>query len=381
MKPYKTYPSEKRSYKDRISGATVTQLTGYLGHSYHTYFTNSGWYDGNQRLLFTSDRENVTNLFSIHIGSGEISQLTCFEPGSRQKVHFTNDVNPKRPEVYYSAGREVRALNLETLETRPLYTPPEGFNASCGLVGADGQYIYGVLMEDLSGRIYADLTASYIGMREIFEAKPDCRVFRVNVDTGEAETLWQENCWIGHVNPSPTQPNLLTFCHEGNWEMVDHRIWLLDTEKGTPVKIRERAEKGEKIGHEYWYADGLRVGYQVHKPNDGSYFGVVNYDGTGMQEAKCVPLPSPDHVHSNDFHLIVSDSGKSIKLYRYNGSSFDNARVLAMHDGSFFFGSHHPHPRFTADGKQVLYNSNVSGYCNLYMVEVPEDVSALPQVQ
>ena len=139
MKPYKTYPSEKRSYKDRISGATVTQLTGYLGHSYHTYFTNNGWYDGNQRLLFTSDRENVTNLFSIHIGSGEISQLTCFEPGSRQKVHFTNDVNPKRPEVYYSAGREVRALNLETLETRPLYTPPEGFNASCGLVGAAGQ--------------------------------------------------------------------------------------------------------------------------------------------------------------------------------------------------------------------------------------------------
>ena len=83
----------------------------------------------------------------------------------------------------------MRALNLETLETRPLYTPPEGFNASCGLVGADGQYIYGVLMEDLSSRIYADLTASYIGMREIFEAKPDCRVFRVNVDTGEAETL------------------------------------------------------------------------------------------------------------------------------------------------------------------------------------------------
>ena len=50
----------------------------------------------------------------------------------------------------------MRALNLETLETRPLYTPPEGFNASCGLVGADGQYIYGVLMEDLSSRIYAD---------------------------------------------------------------------------------------------------------------------------------------------------------------------------------------------------------------------------------
>ena len=105
MKPYKTYPSEKRSYKDRISGATVTQLTGYLGHSYHTYFTNNGWYDGNQRLLFTSDRENVHQSVSAYTSGAEsISQLTCFEPGSRQKVHFTNDVNPKRPEVYYSGG-------------------------------------------------------------------------------------------------------------------------------------------------------------------------------------------------------------------------------------------------------------------------------------
>ena len=59
---------------------------------------------------------------------------------------------------------------------------------------------------------------------------------------------------------------------------------------------------------------------------------MVNYDGTGMQEAKCVPLPSPDHVHSNDFHLIVSDSGKSIKLYRYNGSSFEDVYKRQSND-------------------------------------------------
>ena len=84
---------------------------------------------------------------------------------------------------------------------------------------------------------------------------------------------------------------------------------------------------------------------------------------------------------SNDFNLIVSDSGKSIKLYRYNGTDFDEARVLCMHDGSFFYGSHHPHPRFTADGKQILFNSNVSGYCNLYLADVPDDVTALPKVE
>ena len=83
MKPYKIFPSEKKTVKDRVSGAEVTQLTSYLGHSHHSYFTNNGWYDNNRKLLFTSDRDNARNLFSIDIESGEISQLTDFRPGMK----------------------------------------------------------------------------------------------------------------------------------------------------------------------------------------------------------------------------------------------------------------------------------------------------------
>ena len=273
------------------------------------------------------------------------------------------------------------ALNLETLEQRFLYQAPEGFHMHGGLTGADGDYVYATLGEDLSNRIYANLSAAYVGMRDIFYAKPDTRIIRIHVDSGKMEELWQENCWIGHVNPSPTQPTLLTFCHEGPWNLVDHRIWVMDTKNCKPYPIRKRNVDGEKIGHEYWFANGEQIGYQVHTPDHHSYFGFVRFDGTGEMEAPCVPFPSPDHIHSNDFKLIVSDSGKAIKLYRYNGTDFDSAKVLCMHDGSFFYGSHHPHPRFTADGKQILFNSNVSGYCNLYLADIPEDVTTLPEVE
>lgn len=379
MKAFEIYASEKRAYQDRISGVNVTQLTSYLGHSHHSYFTNNGWWDGNRRLLFTSDRKNATNLFSIEIASGEISRLTDFHTGIRP--NFCNDVNPARPEAYYTIRNQMYAIDLLTLECRFLYEAPEGFDLHGGLVGADGKYVYGTLMEDLSGRVYANLSASYVGMDDIFAAKPDCRIIRIDTVKGGAEELWQENCWIGHVNPSPTQPTLMTFCHEGTWTMVDHRIWTMDTRDCKPVMLRPRKMEREMVGHEYWYADGLRVGYQAHKPGMGSYLGVIDYDGKNEYEAPCVPFPSPDHIHSNDFNLIVSDSGSSIKLYRYNGTAFDEARVLCMHDGSFFFGSHHPHPRFTADSRQVLYNSTVSGYCNLYLADVPEDVENLPKVE
>ena len=380
MKAYEVYAPEKRTYRDRISGVKVTQLTAYLGHSNHAYFTNNGWWDGGRRLLFCGDRQNASNLFSVEIESGEISRLTDFPAGSGVTPHFTNDVNPKRPEIYYTVGNKIYALDLLTLESRFLYEPQAGFNLHGGLVDADGKYTYAVLMEDLSDRDYANLSASYIGMEETFRADPDCRIIRIDTENGGAETMWQENCWIGHVNPSTTQPGLLTFCHEGPWNLVDHRIWCMDTTTCQPIRLRPRQTDGEMIGHEYWFADGVHVGYQVHRPGEGSWFGVVDYDGKNAKEAPCVPFPSPDHIHSNDFNLIVSDSGNTIKLYRYNGKDFDEARVLCMHDGSFFFGSHHPHPRFTADGRQVLYNSDVSGYCQLYLADVPEDVQALPKL-
>ncbi len=382
MKSYATYASEKRSFTDRVSGAEITQLTSYLGHSWHAYFTNNGWWDGGRRLLIRSDRENAANLFSIELESGEISRLTDFPAGAAEHPNFSNDVNPARPEVYYTYLGGLYALDLLTLRTRLLYTCPGGFTIHGGLVGADGRHVYTAVTEDLSKRVYTNMGAGYIGMRETFLAHPDCRIVQIDTENGGGEEIWQENTWVGHVNPSPARPDLLSFCHEGPWQLVDHRIWVMDLKTGAVAKVRERRAENEMVGHEYWHLDGEHIGYQVHRREEGkSFFGAVKYDGTEEREAPCVPMPSPDHIHSNDFSLIASDSGKCVKLYRNNGGGFDPARVLCMHDGCFFFGSHHPHPRFTADGKRILYNSDASGYCQVYLAQIPEDITTLPYLE
>lgn len=382
MQAYEVYPAEIKTFQDRVTGVKITQLTQYLGHSYHTYFTNNGWWDEGRRLLFTSDRKNATNLYSIELATGEISRLTDFPPNNPEVPHFANDVNPQRPEVYYIQNEKMYALNLLTLEARFLYQAPQGFNLYGGLIDADGIYVYGSLKEDLSQRIYSNLSAGYVGMRDIFYANPDCRIVQVNTLTGTSQEIWQENKWIGHINPSPTQGHLLSFCHEGPWQLVDHRIWILNLKTGQPYQLRPREIAEEKIGHEYWFKNGTQIGYQVHKPNGGpSLFGYMNYDGTRQVEGVCAPFPSPDHIHSNDFSVIASDSGKSIKLYLNAGEHFEPARTLCMHDGSFSYGAFHPHPRFTADGQHILYNSTASGYCNLYLVDLPEDLWSLPYLE
>jgi oligogalacturonide lyase len=254
---------------------------------------------------------------------------------------------------------------------------PNGFHFGGARPTGDGKHVVAALSEDLSDRIASNLGAGYIGFKEIFAAKPDCRIIRINLADNTVEEVRRENRWITHVNPSPALGNIITFCHEGPWELVDHRIWALDLNTGKASKFCERREEGEQIGHEYWLADGQRIGYQAHR-KDGSYFGFAKYDGTDRIEAKAVRVPGPDHIHSVGMDFIVSDTGKSIKGYKLRHGSFDGPRVLAMHDGSFDWGGHHPHPTVTRDGKYVVYNSTANGYCNIYMTEIPEDFYSLP---
>ncbi|MDR1469430.1 MAG: oligogalacturonate lyase family protein [Spirochaetaceae bacterium] len=383
MKPYEVYPAERRCFEDRGTGLPVWQLTNYKGHSEHPYFTDDGWFDHDRNMLFVSDRDNVRNLFYIDIESGEMFRITDMPRGGPD-IRCPMFVNHERNETYYQYNGCVYALRLDTLETRPLYIIPRGFTFGGARPTGDGKYVVAGLVEDLSQTIKSNLTAGYIGFEEIFAAKPDSRIVRINVTDNTVEEVWQEQCWVGHVNPSLTQGNLLTFCHEGPWGKVDHRIWVLDLDTGKARKIRERRFEGEMIGHEYWFLDGIHVGYQAHRPSGGdssSYFGFVRYDGSGEVEAPCVRVPGPDHIHSVDFNFVVSDTGKTIKGYKYNGKNFDGPRIITMHDGSFDWGAHHPHPAITRDGKSVVYNSTAAGYCNIYMTALPEDFYALPPLE
>jgi oligogalacturonide lyase len=38
----------------------------------------------------------------------------------------------------------------------------------------------------------------------------------------------------------------------------------------------------------------------------------------------------------------------------------------------------HAHPRFDAQGKRLLFTSDKNGYANLYLVDIPENLTVLP---
>ncbi|NHN29244.1 oligogalacturonide lyase [Paenibacillus sp. S3N08] len=383
----KVWRSEQRSFQDRLTGVTVRQLTDYRSHSFHLYFTNNGFY-GKGKLLFGSDRGNVTNLYSLDLHSGEMAQLTDLKPGYTSRIQGTF-LNPLEHEAYFYYNHAIIGIDLHTLEERTLYTAPAGYNFGSMSCTADGEWVCFGLNENLSDRIHMDLGNGYAGFESYFSAKPHCMIMAVSTRNGTVRELHEEQLWLGHINTSPTQPHLFTYCHEGPWEQIDHRIWVFDMNTGLHWKVRD-TKSNEYVGHEYWMKDGLHIGYHGFtgslSDETGKILGAVHYTNERLEEYS-FPFQNM-HVHSNDLNLVVGDGQQAsayhgqqlqdtLQLWRNDGSGFQGPRLLCKHRGSFHTQSLHVHPRLSPDGKHVLFTSDMSGYGNLYMVDVP-DFESLP---
>lgn len=366
-------------YRDRDSGVEVTQLTNYRGHSHHFYFTNPGWYDGGRKLLFSSDRNNRTNLFGLDLASGEIEQITDLEPVPLpRELEFVRACkNPAREEAYFWHDFSLMAVDLVSKTTRTLAEINPRWCISQTNVSADGRYVYFGTWEDLSSRFEVDLLRGYVGFAETWEARPLSQVVRVPVDGGLEEVVFEERYWIGHVNTSPTQPHLLTFCHEGPWDRVDHRIWGLDASGGRVWKLRP-TKPGEVVGHEYWYADGLRVGYHGAIAGGRRILGRIDWDNGNPLEADFAG--ETGHIFSNNESLVVGDGNGMIRVWKWDGKRYLGPRLLCRHDSAMQIQQTHPHPRISPDGTYVIYTSDRTGYGNVYMVPLVE-FDSLPEIR
>ena len=388
MSKGRVFQDPQFSYVDAYSGREIKQLSNYLGHTNHFYFTDPCWFNNNQSFFFMSDRENTSNLFRYDLEDGKITQLTDFQTSGRSRGCWS-EANQR---LYYWRDQKITELDPETLEERVIYeAPPDMEPEARANPTADGKYVISRLQEKIPEN-KPSISFAYSRFREMFHKKPLTQIIRVEVTTGKMEVIFEDKRYITHINTSHTLPTIMTYCHEGPWDWVEQRIWGLNVETGETWKIRPQDDgKNFAVGHEYWFADGEHIGYHGfprHREDD-HVFGFIKWDNSEHREVR-FPFHST-HFQSLDESIIVGDGSPAavfthqgaaqpfIQLFKWNGEEYEGPRILAYHRSTFNNQHAHPHPRFTPDGKYVLYSSDLTDYANMYLVEVG-DFYDLPEL-
>ena len=149
--------------------------------------------------------------------------------------------------------------------------------------------------------------------------------FSYDLRTGKTKKVNRCDDWLNHLQFSPTDPNLLMFCHEGPWHKVD-RIWTIRTDGSHLTLVHKRTMAMEIAGHEFWSADGRTIWYDLQTPR-GEDFWVAGYNVyTGARTWY--------HLQRNEWsvHFNVSPDGTL-----FSGDGGDEDMVAHAQNGKWIY--------------------------------------------
>lgn len=360
------YPAEARVFTAAESGLRVIQLTSSTAEDNGLYFTGGKFVPSLNGLVFASQRSGKWNLFFARLDTFEITQVT-----DGQKINATGaEVCAATKEVFFRDGSKVKSVNLETLAERDIVSIPEGYSIGASLsVTAAGDTLAFSISENI--KLTTKTDKLYSDMDEHFEKRPWSAVFIGRTDGKGWHQIARQQKWISHVIVCPTDPNLVLYCHEGRWNRVEQRMWLAsaDGKINKPLRVEETPEV--QIGHEFWYPDGVHVGYQVTPPKGKKSIGMADIRDGSYKE---YPAPYSDwHVQAGAagryFVGDGNDKDPYINLYELKDGRL-LGRHLYRHDGAYTQQYWHPHPAFSPDGRYILFTSSKAGNGDVYLIEL-----------
>jgi oligogalacturonide lyase len=369
----KTPASIPNEWIDPTTGHRVVLLSRLAGSSSKFYFhVNPFTQDGDEMVFANTPPHGPRRLQVINLQTLEVRQLT-----DRDSSHEV--VARKRREVIFLDKGAVYATHLDTLKTREIAKIPpewEGSKRGVSTLNSDETMFAGYYAEGMYALSKVIPSKEWVG--KIYAAKLPNLIYTVNIETGKVNVIYRENEWLDHAQFSPTDPSLLTFCHNGPAEKVQ-RIWMIRADGSGLQPIHKRTVPNEAAVHEFWQPDGLRVWFDLQIPLWKDFY-LAGADIRNGEEIRYHMERDQWSIHYNispDGKLFAGDGngppvamgkdGKWIWLFRPRDGKLEAERLcsLANHDYAL-----EPNVQFTPDGKWVVFHSNMHGSSQVYAVEV-----------
>jgi oligogalacturonide lyase len=406
-------PGAQTDWIDPATGHRVIRLSGDEGGS-SLYFHQNTYTPEGDKLIFNA-KGGIANPKG-GIAVVDLKELGAKPPKAEMVVTGASAVAMARRtrEVYFVKGGAVFAANVDTFDVR------EVKNARGGNINADETLSVTALnATDPTGktprpeprklvpqreRMFGDKLLKQIPLTPEEEASaakeqglaaklanPTSQGLRfVDLKTGDARTVGYQYAWLNHLQFSPTDPDLLLYCHEGTWHEVD-RVWIIRTDGTGQRLLHKRAQDMEIAGHEFWSADGKTVWFDLQTPRSKEFWlAGVNLE-TGAKTRYKIERDQWS------IHYNVSRDGKL-----FAGDGGDPGQVAFAKDGRWIYSFTHeklgppgkdgwaegtfkveklvdmarhkyklePNVTVTPDGKWVVFRSNMHGPTHVYAVEV-----------
>lgn len=247
------FPSEMRVITDEKTGNPVVQLT-QKGINFHMYFTDNAFDLGNDRLYFLSNRANegeIFNIFELNVKTGEMVQMSD-EPGGVTIDGFTK--TPDSQYIGYVANdNEIKVISTAERKVVSLYKDETKVLHNLSF-SADKRRI-GFLMDEKAD-VLPNGGPNYAGFRDKMYAIKEGRIGSISIDGSGFCQVFRDTCWLNHFQFSPTDNHLAMFCHEGPWNEVHQRIWMINMETGDVWPVF-RQGPDDCVGHEFWLRNCL----------------------------------------------------------------------------------------------------------------------------
>jgi len=410
-----------REWIDPDTGHRVIRLSDDGGSS-SLYFNYNGYTPQGDKLVISTPK----GISAVDLKTRKLTPIVVISQPFR--LLFTGH---KTRSVYYqmlespgerSGPKTVFAADIDTGKVRKIADVPNGdiqtINADETLLGgvetdpgAKAAVLQNFAKRDArfdqadyranwpDGRPMSYAESKEVRMNERLESKIPMTMFVIDTRTGKQRAVYSSNDWLNHLQFSPTDPNLLMYCHEGPWHKVD-RLWLLhlDQPNAQPIGLHQRTMNMEIAGHEWFSHDGKTIWYDLQTPR-GEDFWVAGYEiATGRRTWY--------HLQRNEWsvHFNSSPDGKM-----FSGDGGDNEMVAHAPDGKYmylftphdipdvaglkapnseklthpgFFTAEklvnmkkqdyrlEPNGNFTPDGKWLVFRSNMFGSTQVFAVEL-----------
>jgi oligogalacturonide lyase len=355
---------------DVATGHRVVRLSQLGGRSESFYFHNNpftavgdkmvfkhtAWL-GNERYYTLDFATRQVEKISDRTGKGEI-------------------LAPKRREIFYMSGQDVCATHVDTKATRVVATLPPGWRVST--VNCDETTLAGSFCDTPTNYFKGKPRSQWFS--QVQAAHLPWALFTLDVASGRTNVFYRRNDWLNHLQFSPTDPTLLSLCHEGPWHLVD-RIWQIRTDGSGLRLMHPRTMPNEIAGHEFWSPDGQRIWYDLQRPR-GEKFYIGSVDTNGANPIRYEIERNNWSVHFNISHngqrfagdgggasmVAKAPDGKWIWLFTPQADGTVRAEKMCSMAGHDY--ALEPNVHFTPDDKWIIFRSDMCGREQIFAVEI-----------